>query len=74
MFRPGKTEYAHVDTELKRRAIEKVSSDICNVCTDVIVPDSFDEETLMCLCGLRYNVGVGIADCMPDLLVSYWSL
>ena len=40
-------------TEMKRRAIEKASSDICNVGTDATVPDSFDDDTLKRLYGLR---------------------
>ena len=38
---------------MKRRAIEKASSDICNVGTDATVPDSFDDDTLKRLYGLR---------------------
>ncbi|MBR2913257.1 MAG: tyrosine-type recombinase/integrase [Oscillospiraceae bacterium] len=45
--------YAHADTEMKRRAIEKASSDICNVGTDATMPDSFDDDTLKRLYGLR---------------------
>ena len=43
----------HADTEMKRRAIEKVSSNIGNVGTDATVPDSFDDNTLKRLYGLR---------------------
>lgn len=45
--------YAHADTEMKRRAIEKASSDICTVGTDATMPDSFDDDTLKRLYGLR---------------------
>ena len=45
--------YAHADTEMKRRAIEKASADICNVGTEATVPDSFDDDTLKRLYGLR---------------------
>ena len=53
--------YAHADTEMKRRAIEKASSDICNVGTDATVPDSFDDDTLKRLYGLR-EIALGYAD------------
>lgn len=45
--------YAHADTEMKHRAIEKASSDICTVGADATVPDSFDDDTLKRLYGLR---------------------
>lgn len=45
--------YAHADTEMKRRAIEKASSDICDVAAHATVPDSFDDDTLKRLYGLR---------------------
>lgn len=45
--------YAHADTEMKRRVIEKASSDICDIAAHATVPDSFDGDTLKRLYGLR---------------------
>ena len=45
--------YAHADTEMKRRAIEKASSDICEVNARSAVPDVLDDDTLKRLYGLR---------------------
>ena len=45
--------YAHTDTEMKRRAIEKASSDICGVNARSAVPDVLDDDTLKRLYGLR---------------------
>ena len=36
---------------MKRRAIEKASSDICNVGTEAAVPVSFDDGTLSVFMG-----------------------
>ena len=45
--------YAHTDTEMKRRAIEKASSDIYGVNARSAVPDVLDDDTLKRLYGLR---------------------
>ncbi len=45
--------YAHADTEMKRRAIEKASSGICEIDASSDTPDSFDDDTLKRLYGLR---------------------
>ena len=45
--------YAHADTEMKRRAIEKASSDICEVNARSAVPDVLDDDTLKRLYGLQ---------------------
>ena len=45
--------YARADTEMKRRAIEKASSDIYEVNARSAVPDVLDDDTLKRLYGLR---------------------
>ena len=45
--------YAHADTEMKRRAIEKASSEICEIAIGADDPNSLDDDTLNHLYGLR---------------------
>ena len=45
--------YAHADTEMKRKAIEKASAGICEIDAGKIDPDTLDDDTLKRLYGLR---------------------
>lgn len=45
--------YAHADTEMKRKAIEKASAGICEIDAGKIDPDALDDDTLKRLYGLR---------------------
>ena len=45
--------YAHTDTEMKRRIIEKASTGICEINTGESDPDAFDGDTLKRLYGFR---------------------
>ena len=45
--------YAHADTEMKRKAIEKASSGICEIDAVESTPDTLDDDTLKRLYGLR---------------------
>ncbi len=45
--------YAHADTEMKRKAIEKASSGICEIDAVESAPDTLDDDTLKRLYGLR---------------------
>ena len=46
-------DYARADTEMKRKAIEKASSGICEIDAGESDPDAFDDDTLKRLYGLR---------------------
>ena len=45
--------YAHADTEMKRKAIEKASAGICEIDAGESDPDILDDDTLKRLYGLR---------------------
>lgn len=45
--------YAHADTEMKRKAIEKAASSICDIHPVRDDPDTLDDDTLKRLYGLR---------------------
>ncbi len=45
--------YAHADTEMKRKAIEKASAGICEIDAVESAPDTLDDDTLKRLYGLR---------------------
>lgn len=45
--------YAHADTEMKGKAIEKASSGICEIAIGADDPNSLDDDTLKRLYGLR---------------------
>ena len=45
--------YAHADTEMKRKAIEKASAGICEIDAGESNPDTLDDDTLKRLYGLR---------------------
>lgn len=45
--------YAHADTEMKRKAIEKASAGICEIDAGESDPDTLDDDTLKRLYGLR---------------------